>query len=1120
MPKKSPLPLLHRITVFLSLICSIHISHSQQIQFSYQQGLSGPVKKIIPIPGSTICLIADKTGGIIAWNRITNKILCRVQSISGELNDMVYCGSAQMIVVAGSQGLDILDATQLLTAEKLVSFPLPEKAAEQLTALCWNEENKLLYTLRSNGEVKAYESVDNLKNGKPVFSFLSGIRGSFAIQCIKDNICILGINRQAFFNNRGTPLFSINSYATLMYGYTFDEKDSAIYVPRDGNIIKLSYRQNRFAEKLIPLISPGKEKLVTALLINEKGELLAGTNDDRLYRLSPGSFKILNTYQQTLSSFTALYQFNDQLLVGNYYGNITILHPENLKAQYQLNEDATPSLNGVYLFKNRYMITTHFGVRGSSVKIWDIPAASLLQSFLLNANLAYDIRFSKNGDTIYSLHTDEAIFRYFQKGNRFHADTIQKPFARFLPGSIIMDFTKDKKAIRQEEEDAFAGMLKSPGVTCYPADPEGNMTLCFADSLFPPAGCKLQKLPLDYRINAAFLVAAGLGKLTAGWDMLDKDMYSLRACSSDSLAMFLDRTKSSGIDSVKASRYYRMMKGLEACPRFIYMSETESTRFLDAIYYQQRPLYVDLENMPQTALFFFPDTITVWKKETNSFESYYSGISDMDLYYDYNKDYIAIADPRSSSIRIINRNQPGLSATRWMAFGEDDYLVHTSSGYFKTKGRSNRINFFINNQPLSFSSFDLQYNRPDKVIAEIGAADTTLIQAYHAASMKRLKRSGYTRLDSLRVSQPRADFTNRPSIVYEQKNEILEIQFSGRDSLYPLSVFNIWINESPLYGKEGLRLMENRLQFDTSLQILLSPGENRIEASVTNQAGTESYRIPLLLNYTPVIAPKQMTHFIGIGIDQFAERSHNLQYCSKDIRDLAKRFKKLYGDSIRLDTLFNEAVSVENIRALRQKLMQTGINDRVIISYSGHGLLNSSYDYYLSTYKIRFDQPEINGLPYDELENLLDGIPARKKLLLIDACHSGEVDKDEMQLISTAGNQLNRQGIKGGKPTFTGKTVLGMKNSFELMQSLFINVGRSTGATVIAAAAGTQFAREEGKLKNGVFTYSLLEAIDKYPRMQVGQLKNIISQRVVQLTNGLQQPTSRSENQAVDWRVW
>ena len=53
-------------------------------------------------------------------------------------------------------------------------------------------------------------------------------------------------------------------------------------------------------------------------------------------------------------------------------------------------------------------------------------------------------------------------------------------------------------------------------------------------------------------------------------------------------------------------------------------------------------------------------------------------------------------------------------------------------------------------------------------------------------------------------------------------------------------------------------------------------------------------------------------------------------------------------------------------------------------------MLSKEFDYYLSTYAVNFNNPEENGLPYDELENLLDGIAARKKLLLIDACHSGD----------------------------------------------------------------------------------------------------------------------------------
>lgn len=139
--------------------------------------------------------------------------------------------------------------------------------------------------------------------------------------------------------------------------------------------------------------------------------------------------------------------------------------------------------------------------------------------------------------------------------------------------------------------------------------------------------------------------------------------------------------------------------------------------------------------------------------------------------------------------------------------------------------------------------------------------------------------------------------------------------------------------------------------------------------------------------------------------------------------------------------------------------------------------------------------------------------------MLIDACHSGEVDKEEMTRITAAADSLQQEGTKGGKPKYTGKTVLGMKNSFELMQSLFVNVGRSTGATIISAAAGTQFALERGDLKNGVFTYCILEALNKYPSIKISELKKMVGERVEQLTKGLQKPTSRSEVMVVDWSL-
>jgi hypothetical protein len=449
--------------------------------------------------------------------------------------------------------------------------------------------------------------------------------------------------------------------------------------------------------------------------------------------------------------------------------------------------------------------------------------------------------------------------------------------------------------------------------------------------------------------------------------------------------------------------------------------------------------------------------------------------------------------------------------------------VSLPGGYYQASSAATKLLHYVTNklETISFSQLDVKYNRPDKVLEAIGNTDTALIKSYRKAWEKRIKKLGIdTTAFRDGYSVPECDFMNRDALEYEQKNETLSLHIKGYDSTYLLDRFNVWVNESPLFGQRGISLKnKNNNSIDTTITVKLSQGENRIECSITNVNGTESYRMPLYVNYTPAVKQKESVRFIGIGIDRFKESQHNLQYSSKDIRDLAVKLKEKYKDNIIIDTLFNEHVTTEKVKALKQKLQQTSVNDKVILSYSGHGLLSKDYDYYLSTYSVNFSKPEENGLPYDELESLLDSIPARKKLMLIDACHSGEVDKEEGIAMNKLADSLGlSKGIIIDQPQ--QQQHVGLKNSFELMQSLFVNVGKSTGATIISAAAGNQFALERGDLKNGVFTYSLLEAMNKNPTIKISELKKTVGERVEQLTNGLQKPTSRKENIAVDWSLW
>ena len=59
---------------------------------------------------------------------------------------------------------------------------------------------------------------------------------------------------------------------------------------------------------------------------------------------------------------------------------------------------------------------------------------------------------------------------------------------------------------------------------------------------------------------------------------------------------------------------------------------------------------------------------------------------------------------------------------------------------------------------------------------------------------------------------------------------------------------------------------------------------------------------------------------------------------------------------------------------------------------AGLSLLDENKYYYYATQDINSTHPQTRGLTFDQIEGLLDGISARRKLLLVDTCHAGEVD--------------------------------------------------------------------------------------------------------------------------------
>ena len=203
--------------------------------------------------------------------------------------------------------------------------------------------------------------------------------------------------------------------------------------------------------------------------------------------------------------------------------------------------------------------------------------------------------------------------------------------------------------------------------------------------------------------------------------------------------------------------------------------------------------------------------------------------------------------------------------------------------------------------------------------------------------------------------------------------------------------------------------------------------------------------------------------------------------------------------------------------------------DQTVLFVSGHGLLDDQLDFYFATHDIDFDDPAARGITYTEIEGLLRSTPSRQRLLLMDACHSGEVDKDAVTTEEPAFEKgdivVSGYQKKGGRVR-KSQAQMGLQNSFNLMKELFAEVGSNSGVQVISAASGDSYALESDEWQNGVFTFSILKGLrdhaadrDGSGTIFVSELRDYVIEEVYRQTDGKQRPTVRSENIEFDFRV-
>lgn len=526
------------------------------------------------------------------------------------------------------------------------------------------------------------------------------------------------------------------------------------------------------------------------------------------------------------------------------------------------------------------------------------------------------------------------------------------------------------------------------------------------------------------------------------------------------------------------------------------------------------------------------NSVIIWDVETGEQFDRYIAHTDQVFRVEFDAEsHRVYAGSNDGTFSVYDVDRKSLLA-RMMSTNNSEFLILTPDNYYMgSKAALKSVSFRIGEELYPLEQFDLRLNRPDIVAERLGKTAPNLIKAYKYIYQKRLKKMGIKEEDlDGGYSLPKIQFKDKIKIPVVSSDEFLSLKFDASDENNTIDRVNVYVNGVPIYGVKGISFKsENKKEVSSTIKVPLIDGKNDIAITCLSATGVESLTDRVRVLRESGTANSNL-YVVTIGVSKYADERFNLTYPSKDASDIRESLKSksdIYAN-IYVKDLINEQATKENILALGEFLKNAKPNDAVVIFVAGHGVLDENFDYFFGTHNMDFNNPSENGLPYEALENILSEVKALKKLLIMDTCHSGEVDKDEIEngsdpVQESEGDVEFRSAGAGVRE----KKGLGVNNSAELMQDLFSDLRKGSGATVISSAGGAEYAMESAEWKNGLFTYCLLKGLKNLEadynmdkQVQISEIRKYVYESVSNLSNGKQRPTARRENIYLDYRLY
>ena len=355
----------------------------------------------------------------------------------------------------------------------------------------------------------------------------------------------------------------------------------------------------------------------------------------------------------------------------------------------------------------------------------------------------------------------------------------------------------------------------------------------------------------------------------------------------------------------------------------------------------------------------------------------------------------------------------------------------------------------------------------------------------------------------------------------------LQYRFYITPRLGGLGVTIVYVNgiEVNRYTPQQLKLLKGQYQLfidKKELQVFFASNkENLISVkSLTAKSSISSRSVSVSEKRNEKKAALPNLYAVVVGVSDYKGEGLDLKFAAKDAVDMANAIdasaKKL------LNTDGREHVFIYKVHtgagrdkfpeknSIRQLFTEIAgkaqPNDILLVFFAGHGVMESEKNQF---YFLTADASNGTvsgalknvGISTEELTDWIkpQSIKAQKRILILDACNSGQAIKEIISFNQDGKNLLASRGDEKGKQA-----------------KAIEKLNEKSGMFILSASAGDQKAYEMGKFNQGVLTYSLLKAIKEEPDiledrqyLNISRWFNAAEKSVVELareTGARQQP--------------